>query len=162
MKTNASSSMVPIDGSQQYQQFPAQAARIPVSHSRDQLEAQHGSQATDSPLQRAHSRDPSNANTNANMTSPLLASLAREPSWPVEGFGDLHLSASEPKIFPGIVSMTQRRNSLRQSSMSETDDHGNVSNARKVKAEMKRYDGPVDEEDEKSDGDMEEAGGRDE
>ena len=46
--------------------------------------------------------------------------------------------------------------------MSETDDHGNVSNARKVKAEMKRYDGPVDEEDEKSDGDMEEAGGRDE
>jgi AMP deaminase len=92
------------------------------------------------------------------MTSPLLASLAREPSWPVEGFGDLHLSGSEPKIFPGIVSRRQRRDSLRKSSMSETDDPGSVSTSRKGKG-TKGYDGVVNEELEDSDGEMEEAGG---
>lgn len=156
MKTNASSSTAPVDSSQQYHQFPAQAARIPVTHSREQLENHQGSQANGSPLQHVHSRDASI--TNANMTSPLLASLAREPSWPVEGFGDLHLSASEPRIFPGIVSRNQRRDSLvKRGSMSETDDFGSVKNSKGGKTRM---DGAVEEED--SDGDMEEAGGMDE
>jgi AMP deaminase len=78
----------------------------------------------------------------------------------VEGFGDLHLSASEPRIFPGIVSRNQRRNShARKGSISETDDLVSVGTARKGKGKG-RMDSAVDEED--SDGEMEEAGGMDE
>ena len=158
MKTNASSSIAPVEGSQQYHQFPAQAARIPVTHSREQPDTHQGSQPTDSPLQYIHSREASVHN--ANMASPLLASLAREPSWPVEGFGDLHLSASEPRIFPGIVSRNQRRDSLvKRGSMSETDDYGSVGTTKNGKGKS-RMNGAVEEED--SDGDMEEAGGMDE
>ena len=161
MKTNASFSTVPVDGPQPYQQFPAQAARIPVSHSRDQSDTHKGSQANESPLQHDPSRE--HITINSTITSPHLASLTREPSWPVEGFGDLHLSASEPRIFPGIVSRTQRRDSLvRKSSASETDDHGSVSTTKKDRSGRGRLDGTVAEAEEDSDGDMEEAGGMDE
>ena len=100
---------------------------------------------------------------NSNTTSPVLATLGREPPRPVEGFGDLHLSGSEPKIFPGIVSKRQRRDSLRQNSMSETDDHGSVgTGGRKGKGGRRRLDGTVDEEAQDSYGNMGEAGGMDE
>lgn len=94
-----------------------------------------------------------------------MSGLAREGSWPLEPFSDLHLSASEPRIFPGVVSRTQRRDSLvRKSSMSETDDINSVGTSRK--GQRKTLDGAVEEEaeenEEDSDGDMEEAGGRDE
>lgn len=158
MKTNASFGTAPVDGPQPYQQFPAQAARIQVSHSRDQSDANQGSQANESPLHHGPSRE--HITTNSAITSPHLASLTREPSWPIEGFGDLHLSASEPRIFPGIVSRTQRRDSLvRKSSVSETDDHGSVSTTRKGKSGRRGLDGTVAEAEEDSDGDMEEAGG---
>jgi AMP deaminase len=100
--------------------------------------------------------------------------LARETSWPGEGYGDLHLSGSEPRIFPGVVSRTQRRGSkagmvARQGSMSETDGDGSVG---KGSVGMSRgkgkggLDGSVDEKEEvereESDGEMEEAGGTDE
>lgn len=162
MKTNASSSTVAVDtGPQPYQQFPAQAARIPTSHSQAQLD-QQSSQANGSPLQHARSREL--AYNNSVITSPHLASLSRETSWPVvEGFGDLHLSGSEPRIFPGIVSRTQRRDSLvRKSSVSETDEQvGATRKLPKGKGKGRRVDGSVEEEQE-SDGDMEEAGGLDE
>jgi len=79
----------------------------------------------------------------------------------VEGFGDLHLSGSEPRIFPGVVSRNQRRDSLvRKGSLSETDDHGSVGTSRKGgKGKGNRsYDGAVEEE---SDKELEEAGGID-
>lgn len=57
------------------------------------------------------------------LSSPHLNST---PSWPLESFGDLRLSGSEPKIFPGLVSRTQRKDSLnvRKGSGSEGDFEG--------------------------------------
>jgi AMP deaminase len=162
MKTNASLSTVAVDsGPQPYQQFPAQAARIPASHSQVQLDTQQSTQANGSPLQHATSREQTYDNT--VMASPHLTSMPREPSWPVESFGDLHLSGSEPRIFPGIVSRTQRRDSLvRKSSMSETDEHGGAGTSRKGgNGRGRGIDGAVEEVQE-SDGEMEEAGGLDE
>lgn len=159
MKTNASSSTAPVDAAQQYHPFPAQAARIPVTLSREQFDTHQGPQPIDTPLPHVHSREASS--NNANMTSPILTSLARDPSWPVEGFGDLHLSGSEPRIFPGIVSRNQRRDSLvKKGSISETDDHGSVGTTRNGKGKARIGGGAVEEED--SDGDIEEAGGMDE
>jgi AMP deaminase len=158
MKTNASASTVPVESvTQSYQQYPAQAARVPTSHSQVHLDGQVPSTANASPLLhgKSHEQPPiKNA-----MTSPHLSGKGRESSWPVEGFGDLHLSGSEPRIFPGVVSRTQRRDSLvRQSSMSETDDHVNVGMSGKGKgAQGKNFDVAVEEEE--SDGEMEEAGG---
>jgi AMP deaminase len=88
----------------------------------------------------------------------------------VEGYGDLHLSGSEPRIFPGVVSRTQRRDSkvgqaVRQGSQSETDGDGSVGKGSVGKTRTKGntgLDGSVDEKVEESDGDMEEAGGVDE
>jgi AMP deaminase len=88
----------------------------------------------------------------------------------VEGYGDLHLSGSEPRIFPGVVSRTQRRDSkvgqaVRQGSQSETDGDGSVGKGSVGKTRAKAntgLDGSVDEKVEESDGDMEEAGGVDE
>lgn len=53
------------------------------------------------------------------------------------GGGDLHLSSSEPRIYPGMISRRQRTNSLRQSSTHEGDERAL---ARMVITE------PVDEE----------------
>ncbi|RDW88140.1 hypothetical protein BP6252_00172 [Coleophoma cylindrospora] len=127
-----------------YSPFPAKSARIPTSHSHGQL----------------HSDSPSKPHSQASQqaSSPHIAStgIPREQSWPIDGFGDLHLSASEPRIFPGVVSRTQRRESgARKSSQSEMDTERSVG---KGKGVMK--DGVVAEE--LSDGDMEEAGGMDE
>ena len=159
MKTNASSSTLVVDSTvQPYQQFPAQAARIPGNHSQAQFD-QQSSQANGSPLQHSGSRE--QTHNSAVVTSPHLASLSRETSWPVvEGFGDLHLSGSEPRIFPGIVSRTQRRDSLvRRSGASEMEEQVGVARkAVKGKGKGKVVDGAVGEE---SDGDMEEAGGMD-
>jgi len=65
---------------------------------------------------------PSQAPTHhTSLVSPQHG-ISREASWPVEGFGDLHLSGSEPRIFPGLVSRSQRRDSQRQGSSSEADN----------------------------------------
>ncbi|EHK98872.1 putative AMP deaminase [Glarea lozoyensis 74030] len=87
-----------------YQPFPAQSARIPSQIHLD------GHAALGSPVQSARMA-----------ASPHLGGLSREGTWPVEGFSDLHLSASEPRIFPGLVSGRQRRGSTRQGSMHEDD-----------------------------------------
>lgn len=160
-----------LDSSSSYQQFPAQAARIPVTHSQTKLDAAHPQQPPQengSPLQPTTSRD--HTRNSSMVTSPKLAGLARETSWPHEGgYGDLHLSGSEPRIFPGVVSRTQRRDSkagqaVRQGSQSETDGDGSVGKGSVGKRGRGNtgLDGGVDEKGEDSDGDMEEAGGGDE
>lgn len=91
------------------------------------------------------------------MASPHLSStsVSRETSWPVDGFGDSHLSGSEPRIFPGLVSRTQRRESV-----SERDRR--VDSRRSTVTVVGGKDDAVAEEDgERSDGDLEEAGGMD-
>ena len=163
--TNASSAA--LDTLPSYQQFPAQAARIPVNHSQTKLDTQQPTQENGSPLQPATSRD--HTRTSSVVLSPKLAGLARETSWPVDGYGDLHLSGSEPRIFPGVVSRTQRRDSragqaVRQGSQSETDGDGSIGKGSVGKRGRGNagLDGSVDEKVEESDGDMEEAGGTDE
>lgn len=155
MKTNASYSTVPAEGSQPYQQFPAQSARIPVSHSQVQLDALQS--ANGSPRhQHPHSRD--HSRPNSSVTSPHLGGMARETSWPIDGFSDLHLSGSEPRIFPGIVSRQRMDSLVRQSSMSETDDHGSVGISMKGQSRSKTMNGTMEEtgaQEEESDGDME-------
>lgn len=47
-------------------------------------------------------------------------------SWPIDSLKDGHLSASEPRIYPGMISRRQRTNSLRQSSMHESDDRASA------------------------------------
>lgn len=114
-----------------------------------------GTHTNGSVLQNSSTRD--QIYGTAVQTSPHINSLSREPSWPVEGFGDLHLSGSEPRIFPGIVSRTQRRDSLvRKNSASETDDHGSITSRNRGKSRSKTsYDG-LEEADEESDEDVEE------
>ncbi|KAK0717047.1 hypothetical protein B0T26DRAFT_277263 [Lasiosphaeria miniovina] len=65
--------------------------------------------------------------SNPVVASPLGASASdREASgnWsPVEATREPHLSGNEPRYFPGVVSRGPRRNSTRQSSMHESDQH---------------------------------------
>lgn len=157
LRTNISSSVIHGD-SHPYQQFPAQAARLRASHSQAQLNAQD-SQATSSPLQRPVSRDPSGENS--GVTSAPLA-VTKESSWPAEHFADRHISATEPRIFPGIVSRNHRRqSSVRKSSMSETDDHASASASRKngKSPGKNNLDSAVEEQE--NDMDVEEAGSLD-
>ena len=159
MKTNISSSTVPTEAAgPSYHQFPAQAARIPTSYSQLQLDAL---QAANSSPQASREQT-----LTTHVSSPHLTGLNRDNSWPVEGFGDLHLSGGEPRIFPGVVSRSQRRDSVaRKGSISETDDYASAGTPRKGKssASGKVVDGTVKErdEEEQSDEEMEEAGGRD-
>lgn len=148
---------------QSYQQFPAQAARIPTSHSQINLDTQY--QSSNNVISQVSSKEQIH---NPLLASPHLSGLSRETSWPVEGFGDLHLSASEPRMFPGLVSRNQRKDSVvRKSSQSETDDlaYASAGTSKRGAASNKGGDGKVDEEDdeeaEASDYEMEEAGGSD-
>jgi AMP deaminase len=157
MRTNATSSTMPTEsGAPSYHQFPAQAARIPTSQSQIQLD--HTGHVHGNPLQHTKSRDHARTNS-STVTSPYLASTNRDNSWPVEGFSDLHLSGSEPRIFPGLVSRPQRKDSLvRKSSMNETDEHFNTTYSRKITTPQGVH-GAVEEE---SDREMEEASGTNE
>lgn len=49
------------------------------------------------------------------------AGITSQPTgaWPIDG---MHLSGSEPRIYPGMISRRQRTNSLRQSSTHESDE----------------------------------------
>lgn len=146
VKTNISSNTVPTEvAGPSYSQFPAQAARIPPSHS--QIHLDHT--ANGSAPQHNH-------NNSASANSPHIRSPSRESSWPIEGFSDLHLSGSEPRIFPGLVSRSQRRDSVaKQNSMSETDEQFTALPLRKSNT-VKELPQAVEE---LSDNEMEEAGG---
>ncbi|KAH8674709.1 hypothetical protein BGZ60DRAFT_372501 [Tricladium varicosporioides] len=164
MKTNVSSNVPATDlNAPSYHQFPAQAARIRTSHSLAQLDGHQLANANGTHVQHGTSRDPTTRG-NSIVSSPHLGGISREASWPVEGFSDLHLSGSEPRIFPGIVSRSQRRDSVaRQSSMSETDEYVNAATSTRKKrssSSMIGIDTAVEEEQE-CDTDMEEAGGSD-
>lgn len=168
MKTNASSASLAVDTTAQaqpYQPFPAQAARIRQNPSQVHLADDHPRTGSSShPGNQSPLMHPS---SNA-ITSPNTGIRERDTSssWPVEGFADLHLSGSEPRIFPGVVSRGQRRDSIRQSSISETDGVDFLKSGEKGKAKERGLVIDREEDDEAeeveregSDGDVEEAGG---
>jgi AMP deaminase len=98
-----------------YQPFPAQSARIPSQIHLD------GHAALGSPILQSVRHD-------RNAAASPKVGIGREGTWGasggLEGFADLHLSASEPRIFPGLVSGRQGRGSTRQGSGHEADDGG--------------------------------------
>jgi AMP deaminase len=158
----ASASVVDLGSSQHYQQFPAQAARHPA-HSQLHLDAHGGSNAKSIASPSGYATPNHQTQPNSSFNSPISAAKGRETSWPIEGFSDLHLSGSEPRIFPGVVSRKQRRESIRKNSGTESDEHAlmmlrrSADNKSSATLDMK-----VDEADaEKSDAEMEEAGGDD-
>ncbi|KAI9746063.1 MAG: AMP deaminase [Claussenomyces sp. TS43310] len=114
-----------------YQSFPVQAARLHPSQSHPDLTLQSSS------LHKTH-----DVRSSSTVTSPRMSGRSKETSWPGDRMRDLHLSGSEPRIFPGVVSRTQRRDSLAKSS---------VNSAAEIRSE--RWAQAVDDEDE------EEAGG---
>ncbi|KAA8564636.1 hypothetical protein MFRU_013g01830 [Monilinia fructicola] len=119
----ASASVVDNGPSQQYQQHPAQAARIPPSHSQLHLDAHFKPHQKGSDSPSGYATPNQNTQPNSSFNSPLSANRGRE-SWGLEpGFSDLHLSGSEPRIFPGLVSRKQRRDSIRKNSVTESDEH---------------------------------------
>lgn len=56
----------------------------------------------------------------AGVSHPPLAQPTN--SWPIDSMKDGHLSGSEPRIYPGMISRRHRTNSLRQSSTHESDE----------------------------------------
>lgn len=69
---------------------------------------------------RAPTSSPSVTPAQSNVTSPPMGSAAGQSF--IDGMKDLHLSGSEPRIYPGMISSRrQRANSLRQGSMHESD-----------------------------------------
>ena len=101
MKTNASNSIAAHDA--QYQSLRTTRSRPPTSHSQLEMIPQYDG---------------------GSQKSPRLASLTNQTPFPLDGLRDLHVSGSEPRIFPGIVSRNQRRDSLAKErhSFSENDD----------------------------------------
>jgi AMP deaminase len=101
-----------------YHQFPAQAARIP-SHAHLQ------DAATTIPPRTAPTSAPQDlpAPTRSDSYPP-----PNEPSWPpVDGFNpDRHISASEPRIFPGVVSSRHHRRESSARPDTPSDDPGLV------------------------------------
>jgi AMP deaminase len=141
-----------------YQPFLAQAARLPPTHSSlNDLTAYNTNTSREIPRRQSQS--------NSLVSSTLLTGLMRDPSWPIDGFPDLHVSGSEPKIFPGALSRAQRRDSLareRKGSISENDDNLGMTFKRGKENSKSKYDKLVMEDDKEiSDRETEEAGGRD-
>ncbi|KAH8820536.1 hypothetical protein F5884DRAFT_764401 [Xylogone sp. PMI_703] len=103
-----------------YQQHPAQASRIPQSQSQSQL------RLDTHPLPRVGTYG------NGKLTEPPIQRNAHSngalaETWSTENFSDPHLMGSEPKIFPGVLSRPQRKDTMRQGSISENDDHASIS-----------------------------------
>ncbi|ESZ92062.1 hypothetical protein SBOR_7562 [Sclerotinia borealis F-4128] len=144
----ASASVADHGSSQQYQQYPAQAARILPSHSQLHLDSHIKShqKGTDSPSGYATPNQHTQPNSLYN--SPHSANKGREKSWGIEsGFSDLHLSGSEPRIFPGLVSRKQRRESIRKNSVTESDEHALMMLKRGTdNKSVTTLDGKLDEE----------------
>jgi AMP deaminase len=113
LKTNVSSTLPATESthSHPYHPFPSQAARIP---SQTHLTTSQEPLPTTTPDPRAEL---------SAVASASSIMLVPTENWSVEGFRDRHLSASEPRIFPGVVSRHQRRAS---SSRVEEGDGGLV------------------------------------
>lgn len=97
-------------------------------------------------------------NTNFHMDSTRMQPPTASPLMPAQvpphgtspsggggasGGGDLHLSSSEPRIYPGMISRRQRTNSMRQSSVHDVDER---TTARRVITEAVDEDGPEEGE----------------
>lgn len=153
MKTNMSAATVESHPNASYHPFPAQAARTRPP----------GLDAT--PTASAHSRDASQTHNGSIVASPRMSSVSREQSWPLDGLRDLHLNGSEPRIFPGVVSRTQRRDSLinQEVKANQTDENALARNSSRALSSRKGLDGSVEEEASRiDDSDEEEAGGMEE
>lgn len=146
----ASASVVDHAPSQPYQQHPVQAARIPPSHSQLHLDSHFNfkphQKSTDSPS--GYATPNQHTQPNSSFNSPHSANKGREKSWGLDaGFSDLHLSGSEPRIFPGLVSRKQRRDSIRKNSVTDSDEHALMMLQRSGdNRSVTTLDGKVDEE----------------
>ncbi|RKF55091.1 AMP deaminase [Golovinomyces cichoracearum] len=80
-----------------YNQFPAQAARIPMSYSLSQLNV----------LKQTAVKNSQTHFPMQNFGSSSLAGVVGDPSWSTDY---AHLSGNEPKIFPGILSQSTGTN----------------------------------------------------
>ena len=79
----------------------------------------HQISSTDAlPHRMAPTSSPSVTPAQSNVTSPPMGGPPGQAF--IDGMKDLHLSGSEPRIYPGMISRRQRANSLRQS-MHESD-----------------------------------------
>jgi AMP deaminase len=66
--------------------------------------------------------------SSSSQASPLaMGSASRDSRTPSDtlrdALHDMHLSGHEPRYFPGVVTRSQRRNSMRKSSTHESDDN---------------------------------------
>lgn len=67
-------------------------------------------------------------------------------SWPIDSIKDVHLSGSEPRIYPGMISRRQRTNSLRQSSTHESDERASAKMVVSAVAESEEEEEATDEQ----------------
>lgn len=143
----ASASVMDHTPSQQYQQHPAQAARIPLSHSQLHLDANFKPHPKDTDSPSGYATPNQHTQPNSSYNSPHSANKGRENSWGLEGgFSDLHLSGSEPRIFPGLVSRKQRKDSMRKNSVGESDEHALMMLKRESNKSATALDGKVNED----------------
>jgi AMP deaminase len=77
-----------------------------------------------SPYMGATSMNSSQILPGSLLASPL-ATATKDAPWPGEAGRDLHLSGSEPRYFPGVVTRRQRTDSVRQNSLHESDRESN-------------------------------------
>lgn len=78
-------------------------------------------------LHSLESTVPTLSKQNTTMSLPPGLPSSRDQGWPNDGIADLHLSGSDPRMFPGIFSRSHRTNSLRNLAQGEesrgaTDD----------------------------------------
>jgi AMP deaminase len=100
-----------------------------------------------------------------HQASAQPVSLTRETSFPNDDFRDLHVSGSEPKIFPGVVSRNQRRDSLAKERSGFSENEQTILLSKGTYGGSGRlgvHDTADEDQLERTDADMEEAGGIDE
>ena len=91
--------------------YPAQTARIPISHSNTDTRTNDTSKSFQGDGRPMRS------------SSLMMSYMANDPPWD-DGISQSHVSGAEPRIFPGVVHERTRRNSIRQGSNSEKDADG--------------------------------------
>lgn len=105
--------------------FPAQQARLPPSSSAVDMTTLSG---------RENLSIGAAALSRRQSSSVVPSTSAQGPTsrWPAEGIAHAGMIAGEPRIFPGVVSKSARRDSIRQGSMSERDREGSASQRAKI------------------------------
>lgn len=156
MKTNLSTAQTNADGGlAPYATFPAQAARIPPTKSVADLSKLNTLPSSPALDKIKHVRASSISNPALDNIKHVRASSISNPVIQAsDAVRDLHLSG-EPRIFPGVVSRGQRRESVasREAAMEKTPEKG------KTRAQLLNDSMALEA---LSDEEMEEAGGMDE